>query len=84
MTTHHCDRCKSTITGNRSVLTATRGELTVEVLDETRLADGLDLCQSCAAQFLDWLRSGNPNQANHAAPGSPTAVGMDVPSSRRA
>ena len=48
MTTHHCDRCRATIIGNRSVLTATRGELAVEVLEGTVLADGCDLCERCA------------------------------------
>jgi hypothetical protein len=37
------------------------------------LADGVDLCESCASAFLDWLRSGNPNLANHAAPGGAMA-----------
>ncbi len=65
-----CDRCGAVILGNRSHLQATRGELAFEIVGgETALADGVDLCQACAARFLDWLRSGNPNLANHAAPG---------------
>ena len=81
MTKHHCDRCKSTITGNRSVLTATRGELAVEVLEDTPLTDGLDLCHSCAAAFLDWLRGGTPNLTHQSAPGgamSPMVGGLAV------
>ena len=71
MTTFHCDRCKSTITGNRSVLTATRGELAVAHVEELALADGADLCASCA--FLDWMRTGNPHQSDHAAIGEALA-----------
>ena len=69
MTTHHCDRCRATIIGNRSVLTATRGELAVEMLEGTVLADGCDLCERCAAGFLNWMRGANPHQADHSGPG---------------
>jgi hypothetical protein len=80
MTIHHCDRCRCTITGNRSVLQATRGELAVEVLEGTDLAEGLDLCSPCAAGFLDWLCGGNPSHWFHHGPGgalADTAVASD-------
>lgn len=52
-----CDRCGSAILGNRSVLQATRGKLaTLIVGGETALAEGVDLCEPCAAGFLRWLR----------------------------
>jgi len=69
----HRDRCRATITGNRSVLTAARGQLAVEVLEDTVLSDGCDLCERCAAGFLDWLRSGNPDLAAVDGPGAAIA-----------
>lgn len=57
--TFRCDRCGAVIPGNRSVLAATRGELAVEVVGETALSDGFDLCEACVAGLLDWLRSGH-------------------------
>ncbi len=54
-----CDRCGAVIPGNRSVLAATRGELAVEVVEGAALADGFDLCETCVAGLLDWLRSGH-------------------------
>jgi len=29
--------------------------------------EALDLCKECFERFADWLQSGNPNLANHAA-----------------
>ncbi len=42
----------------------TRGQLAVEILEGTPLADGSDLCERWAAGFLDGLRSGNPHLAD--------------------
>jgi hypothetical protein len=68
-----CDRCGAAIPGNRSVLAATRGELAVEVVGETALIDGFDLCKACVAGLLDWLRSGH--QAGQLEPSVATGKG---------
>jgi hypothetical protein len=54
--------------------------LAVEGLEETDLADGCNLCERCAARFLDWLLSGNPDLAAVDGSGgaiNSTAVGID-------
>ena len=38
-------------------------------LEGTPLADGCDLCEQCAAGFLNWMRGRNPHQADHDGPG---------------
>ena len=40
-----------------------------EDLGGNPLADGCDLCERCAAGFLNWMRGGNPHQADHGGPG---------------
>lgn len=49
MTTHHCDRCRATILGNRSVLRAIHGELSLS------LPEPIDLCEACRDGFMRWL-----------------------------
>ena len=70
-----CDRCRAVIPGNRSVLATTRGEPNVEVVGETALIDGFDLCEACVAGLLDWPRSGH--QAGQLEPGVATGKGAD-------
>ncbi len=55
--------------GRPGVGAPTRGQLAVEILEGTPLANGCDLCDRCAAGFLDWLRSGNPDLAAVDGPG---------------
>jgi hypothetical protein len=45
-----CDRCSSPISGGHSILEVKAGELS-----KTR-DDQIDLCSSCCAEFVDWLR----------------------------
>jgi hypothetical protein len=44
-----------------------------EDLGGNPLADGCDLCERCAAGFLNWMRGGNPHQADHGGPGGALA-----------
>jgi hypothetical protein len=44
-----CCRCKSPISGGRSIITFEAGELS-----RTR-DDPIDLCSDCCAEFVDWL-----------------------------
>ena len=69
ITTHRRDRSKSTTIVNCLISAATRGEQAVAHVDETALADGVDLCAVCADAFLNWLRGGNPDLTRQDGPG---------------
>jgi hypothetical protein len=49
--------------------------LAVEVVEGAVLADGFDLCETCVAGLLDWLRSGH--QAGQRESSVATGKGAD-------
>jgi len=63
-----CDRCGAEIPERGTVVGVTAGEL------RNRYPDPLDFCPDCGERFGDWMRSGRPHQANHAASGGARAA----------
>jgi hypothetical protein len=56
-----CDRCGHFITDQPgSILEAKAGDLAKTPPDAW-----VDLCHECSGLFLDWLKAGRANQANH-------------------
>lgn len=58
--TIHCDRCKSVVAGNGSILKVEAGLLRGTV--GHWLPESMDFCTDCAAAFLDWFRAESKKQ----------------------
>jgi len=51
-----CDRCKKAIEEGKPIIT-----LQVEdVFVKMSFPDGIDLCETCAAAFVDWMNNTKP------------------------
>jgi hypothetical protein len=67
---YHCDRCGKTILENRTFFTPPGGFL------KNRLSNGLDLCEGCGEQLLNWLKD---RQAAGGELAGPVAKSDEIP-----